>query len=158
MRPEDTAHERARRSGRRVAIAIYGVFVGLFIVVASGNVIWRLYGPTSITTPAISCSEGLRELVVAIERAREAASSTPEVSETRALARFRDALRPEWDGQPLIAVRCANEKELRAALDTIERLRYAEEHAVRIESSELAPLRLAVRNLMSGLLGSSTTE
>lgn len=158
MSPETTPEERTRRRGRRVALVIYGAFVGLFIVIASGNVIWQLYGASAITKAAIPCSESLRELVSAVDRAREAASSTPEVSETKALARFREALRPEWDRQPLVASSCADEKELRAALDTIERLRYAEEHAVRIESSELAPLRLAVRNLMNGPLGSSTTK
>ncbi len=38
-------------------------------------------------------------------------------------------------------------------LDAIERLRYAEEHAVRREAGELAPLRRKVQAIVDGELG-----
>lgn len=153
------SHEaKTKRRGRRVALGVYGVFVGAFILIASGNVAWQVFGPSAVAKPEGSCTDGLRELVHALERAREAASSTPEESESAALSRFRSALLPEWGRQGLVAATCHDDRELRAALDTIERLRYAEEHAVRLEATELAPLRLAVRKLMEGRLGSSTKK
>lgn len=147
---------KAKRRGRRVALALYGIFVGGFILIASGNVIWQVFGPELVTRPEGSCTAGLRELVLALDRAREAASATPDESESAALLRFRSALGPEWDRHALVANTCQGNREFLAALDTIERLRYAEEHAVRLEASELAPLRFAVRKLMEGRLGSST--
>ena len=145
----------ARRRGRRVAIALFGGFVALFIAIASFNVIQQIFAPSSLTQPVGSCSDELRGLVHALERAREAASEIDEADETAALSRFRLALQPEWGRHALIVALCRNQREMRDALDTIERLRYAEEHAVRLEASELAPLRLAVRKLMNERLGAS---
>ena len=54
--------------------------------------------------------------------------------EDAALARFRSALEPDWTlpgrGGRRVHARRANERRDAAALDAIERLRYAEEHAV----------------------------
>lgn len=144
---------KAKKSGRRVALVIYGAIIAVFVVLASAQVTWQIFGGESATRPTGSCTQGLRELVLALDRAREAASTTPQKSESLALARFRDALLPEWREESLIALRCQDDS---SALDTVRRLRYAEERAVRLESSELAPLRLAVRKLMEGPLGSST--
>lgn len=145
----------ARRRGRRVSIALFGGFVVLFIAVATFNVIQQVFAPSSPTQTVGSCPDELRGLVHALERAREAASEIDEAGETAALSRFRLALQPEWGRYAAIFTRCRDQREMRDALDTIERLRYAEEHAVRLEASELAPLRLAVRKLMNDRLGAS---
>ena len=81
--------------------------------------------------------------MAAIERARKAGSSTD--GEDAALADFRRALRPEWDDRDHIDDLCRPSPSSMAALDAIEQLRYAEEHAVRREASELAPLRRRVQ-------------
>jgi precorrin-6B methylase 1 len=82
-----------------------------------------------------------------VERARRAAGELSEASEDAALARFRQALLPGWDRRDEIAAACESNAEQVRALDVIERLRYAEERAVRREVSELAPLRRKVEAL-----------
>jgi hypothetical protein len=93
--------------------------------------------------PYTSCREGLLELHRAVDRARLAAAGTD--GENEALARFRSALMPEWGYRDGVAAQCQGKKTEEGALDAIERLRYAEEHAVRREAGELAPLRRRVQ-------------
>lgn len=155
MKHPSQSEADARRRGRRVAIAFFGGFVALFIAIASFNVIQQIFAPSSPNEPLGSCPDEVRGLVHALERARMAASEVDTASEAAALSRFRLALRPEWDRYSSIVDRCRDQREMRDALKTIERLRYAEEHAVRLEASELAPLRLAVRRLMNERLGTS---
>jgi hypothetical protein len=78
-----------------------------------------------------------------VERARTAASVTD--GEDAALDRFRRALQPDWDDRDHIEELCQPSPSSMAALDAIEQLRYAEEHAVRREAAELAPLRRRVQ-------------
>jgi hypothetical protein len=148
------AELEARRRGRRVAIAVYYLVIGTFIAVAAGEIGWQVFAPALSARATGSCKAGLRELAAAIDRARDAASSTPEGGEDAALARYRSALQPEWSRRDAIAASCRSSRQLTDALDAIERLRYAEEHAVRLEASELAPLRLEVRELMANRLDS----
>lgn len=144
----------ARRRGRRAAVAIYYIVIATFIAIAAGQIAWQVFSPALSAHGEGSCKAGLRELAAAIDRARDAASSTPEGGEDAALARFRSALEPDWSHRDAVAVSCRGSRQLEAALDAIERLRYAEEHAVRLEASELAPLRLEVRELIAHRLDS----
>lgn len=99
--------------------------------------------------PAVSfktCRDGLLALHTAVERARQAAAGTD--GEDAALARFRTALTPEWGFRDDVAAACRGKAEDEGALDAIERLRYAEEHAVRREAGELAPLRRRVEAIV----------
>jgi hypothetical protein len=93
------------------------------------------------------CRDGLLALHGAVERARRAAAGTD--GEDAALDRFRSALTPEWGYRDDVAGACRGKAEDEGALDAIERLRYAEEHAVRREAGELAPLRRRVEAIVN---------
>jgi hypothetical protein len=51
-----------------------------------------------------------------------------------------------------VAASCRPDRELAVALDVIERLRYAEERAVRREVTDLAPLRRKVGQIRTNEL------
>ncbi len=95
---------------------------------------------------------GLQRLAQGIDRARQAASGLAERGEDAALAEFRGSLSPEWDEHDAVAAACQSNHDLAVALDVIERLRYAEERAVRREVSDLAPLRRRVGQIKANQL------
>jgi hypothetical protein len=128
-------------------MAAYYALMALFIVVAAGNVTWQIWSPRFRRHEPTDCGAGLEALKDGILRARQAAGELSEASEDAALERFRQALLPEWERHDAIAAACESNAEHAAALDVIERLRYAEERAVRREVSELAPLRRRVEQL-----------
>jgi hypothetical protein len=148
-----TDEVEARRTGRRMLIIVYYVVLGLFIAIAGSNVIWQLWAPVLAHHPKVDCRAGLYDLGLAIERARLAAQAASQQGEDVAVSRFRQALEPEWSRNAAIASSCNDDAHLAKALDTIERLRYAEERAVRREVNELAPLRRNVQALMGRELG-----
>jgi hypothetical protein len=142
----------ARRRGRRsVMIAYYAIVAG-FILLAAGNVTYQVWAPLFRSYSPVNCQVGLSELARAVDRARQAASSVSEEGEDVALAQFRTALSPEWDNHDAIAATCQKSAELASLLDVVERLRYAEERAVRREVSDLAPLRRKVGQLRTNQL------
>jgi len=128
-------------------MAGYYVVVVTFIVIAAGNVTWEIWSPRFRRQTPTDCAAGLQTLEQAVEKARRAAGDLSDASEDAALARFRQALLPEWERRDEIAAACESNAELVRALDVVERLRYAEERAVRREVSELAPLRRKVEAL-----------
>jgi hypothetical protein len=138
----------ARRTWRRVLVVAYYVVLGSFIAIAGGNVIWQVWAPVLAHHPKVDCRAGLYGLGLAIDRARAEAQAASQQGEDAAVSRFRSALEPEWSANAAIAASCNDNAELAAALDAIERLRYAEERAVRREVNELAPLRRKVQALM----------
>jgi hypothetical protein len=142
------AEIEARRTGRRVMIASYYVVLGLFIVIAGGNVIWQVWAPVLARHPKVDCRPGLYGLGLAIDRARAEAQAASQQGEDVAVSRFRSVLEPEWSHNAAIAASCNDDANLAEALDAIERLRYAEERAVRRDVNELAPLRRKVQALM----------
>jgi hypothetical protein len=139
----------ARRRGRRGLMIAYYTIVAGFILLAAGNVTYQVWAPVFRTYPDLDCRGGLSDLARAIDRARQAASSFSEAGEDIALAQFRGALSPEWDRHDAIAKACGRDRELASLLDVVERLRYAEERAVRREVSDLAPLRRKVGQISS---------
>lgn len=160
-RPSDSAHPRkeravgearARRKARGIVMAVYYAIVVVFIAIAAGNVVWQVWAPAFRSYPRVDCRAGLRELVLAIERARQAAGSLSEAGEDSALAEFRRQLSPEWDRHDEVAASCRSDHEFAMALDVIERLRYAEERAVRREVTDLAPLRRNVAQISANQL------
>jgi hypothetical protein len=138
---------RARRRTRRAVMIAYYAVVAAFIVLAAGNVTWQIWSPRFRRHAPIDCATGLETLKQSVARARQAAGELTDASEDAALSRFRRALLPEWEERDTIAAACQSNDELASALDVIERLRYAEERAVRREVSELAPLRRRVEQL-----------
>jgi hypothetical protein len=128
-------------------MAAYYAVVAIFIIIAAGNVTWQIWSPRFRHQESLDCTAGLEALKRGVARARQAAGELSDASEDAALARFRQALLPEWEQRDAIAAACESNTELATALDVIERLRYAEERAVRREVSELAPLRRRVEQL-----------
>jgi hypothetical protein len=149
---DGAAEARARRRGRRAVMTTYYVVVAVFIVLAAGNVFWQVWAPAFRSYPAVDCKAGLRDLVAAVERARDAAGGLAESGEDTALAQFRSELSPEWDRHDAVAASCRSDRQLAVALDVIERLRYAEERAVRREVTDLAPLRRKVGQIRTNEL------
>lgn len=142
----DLARRKARRTAYIVFYGLIGVFAAAVAVQISHQV---FFGPVE-TAPYATCHEGLRALTAAIDEAREAAPGND--GEDAALARFRAALEPAWDYRDGVAALCrgtaGDASKDRAALDAIERLRYAEEHAVRREAGDLAPRRRRVQAIV----------
>lgn len=125
-------------------------FAGLlaFIVASTSQIISQLFFSQDGPPPYATCAEGLGALSVSLEEATRAAESPEEVD--TALARFREKLSPSWRHFDGIRGLCHEEKQ-RLGLDALERLRYAEEHAVRRESFSLAALRRQVASALTDL-------
>jgi len=141
-----------RALGRRIAAIAYWAVVVSVSLAAGVQISAQVLFDPSPPAPYATCREGLLALFGAVVRARDAAAHT-EAGEDVALARFRDALQPEWTHREGVAARCWGSAKDEGALDAIERLRYAEEHAVRREAGELAPLRRRVQAIVDRELG-----
>jgi len=165
--PDRRGPSSPRARGRRMALIVYYIMVVLVGGAAAVQISRQvLFGPGPATLgndapsgavstaplPPGTCHQGLRSLFDALTRAREAAAGS-EGGEDAALARFRKALEPEWNRRDGVASRCRGTAKDAATLDAIERLRYAEEHAVRREAGELAPLRRKVQAIVDSELG-----
>lgn len=137
----------ARARGRRVALALYYGLVALVGGASAVQITRQVYFGPAPVPPYADCQDGLHALFGAVSRARDAAAGA-EGGEDEALARFRKALDPEWRYRDGVAAQCRGSAKDAAALDAIERLRYAEEHAVRREAGELAPLRRKVQAIV----------
>ena len=143
-----------KRSRALAVIVYYGAIVALCIAATTQITLQVFYQPR-IPAPYASCHDGLSALVSAIERARRLAPGND--GEDPALDRFRKALNPEWGYVDSISDACRGSIKDEGALDAIERLRYAEEHAVRREAGDLAPLRRKVQAIVDSELTQRAT-
>jgi acyl-CoA synthetase (NDP forming) len=139
---------RAARLGRRLGIALFAALVSIPTVVWSLQIMKVVWSPSRGPEPE-SCQKGQLGLLRAVGRAREAAGRAAS-GERESLARFRDALAPEWDSRPNLDELCRAANE-RTNLQQIDSLRYAEEHAVRYEATALARDRKRARDLERAL-------
>ena len=135
--------------------AYYSV-AAVIAVASTVQVSRQVFAVPSARSPFATCRDGLLALVSASDRARRAALEID--GEEAALARFRRALDPEWTHRDAIAATCRGSAGDEAALDAIERLRYAEEHAVRREAGDLAPLRRRVQTIVEREIASKGTS
>jgi hypothetical protein len=149
--PTPAPNASARARGRKVAVGVYFSLAAAVIVACTVQIVQQVFFLPVRPSPYPACREGLLALARAVDRAREAAPGTD--GEDAAIARFRGALEPEWGYRDGIAAACRGAAEDERALDAIERLRYAEEHAARREAGDLAPLRRRVRALVDVELG-----
>jgi len=141
-RMSDSAMESAQRRGRRWGIVVATAIMTTFIGVCGTQVMVQGFAPASTESPS-DCNTGIINLISALRRARAAAAAEP-LGERAGLVRFRQALQPEWDCRGKLVETCASETWAHDAIAAIDRLRYAEEHAVRYESVDLAPSRRRV--------------
>lgn len=156
----DPGSNRARQLGRTIGIAVFSLIVATFTAVCSIQICLQVWAPKVTPLPAsqpsdsqttgsgrtIDCSAGTLRLVEAIEAARLA--SADEVEEQAALAQFRGALSPAWTYRAAIDRVCAGDAEAIQRLRAVDRLRYAEEHAVRYGAIDLAKRRQEVKRLI----------
>lgn len=138
MRTHDP-REAARRRGRTLGIALFAAIVTSITVAWSAQIILQVWTPPQEPTE-LSCREGFQALLAAVERARSVAALETG-GERESLARFRDALNPEWLQRRPIGEECRDDEKALRALRALDRLRYAEEHAVRYEAMDVASRR-----------------
>jgi hypothetical protein len=132
-------------------VGLYYALAAAIILACTVQMIQQVFFLPLKPSPYAGCHEGLLALARAVDRARDAAPGTD--GEDAAIERFRGGLEPEWSYRDGIAAACRGSAGDERALDAIERLRYAEEHAARREAGDLAPLRRRVRAIVDGELG-----
>jgi hypothetical protein len=148
----DDGSAHSRQLGRTLGIGVYAVVMAAFTVVCSVQICLQVWAPP-IENPPFDCSAGTLALADAIDAARLAAADEPD--EQAALAKFRGALAPIWKYRPALNGVCASNPEALRHLRAIDRLRYAEEHAVRYAAVDLAERRHEVERLITSLKQSS---
>ena len=116
-----------------------------FTVVCSVQICLQVWSPRSEPL-RVGCTAGTLQLVEAIEAARVA--SADEAEEQAALAKFRGALSPAWTFRPALNGACAGDAAAVRRLHAVDRLRYAEEHAVRYGAVDLAKRRREVKGFI----------
>jgi hypothetical protein len=159
--PADDA--RARREGRRAAHAIIVVVAVLFIGDSAAQIMPAVIGagirriPTAPPgSPEQACSQGVRSLVLALDRASLEAWSlldAPLQGETEsdpALLAFHRGLLPEWSAEKKVETTCESTREGPAAWAALLRLRRAQEQVVLRSRMELVSLRRDVAAHLPG--------
>lgn len=147
-RASDAKSERVRQLGRTLGLAFYGAVVAAFTAVWSIQICIQVWSPKVEPSP-VGCAAGTLLLIEAIEKGRLIAADQP--GEQAALAKFRSALDPAWAYRPALGQACASDPEALARLRAVDRLRYAEEHAVRYAAVDLAQRRHEVKRLVPTL-------
>jgi hypothetical protein len=116
------------------------------------EIIEQAWTPTPL--PATTdCRSGITGLIGAVRRARAAAMETSG-GERDAVARFRHALEPEWGSRSALGDVCRTNPDAAGALETVDQLRYAEEHALRYEALDVAKRRKDVEAIEKRLASS----
>ena len=141
-----------RQTGRTIGIAVFGTLMSAFTAVCSIQICLQVWSPR-VEPLRVGCSAGTLQLVEAIEAARVA--SADEAEEQAALAKFRGALSPAWTFRPALNGACAGDSAAVRRLHAVDRLRYAEEHAVRYGAVDLAKRRQEVKGFIPLLQHSS---
>jgi len=150
MEPEapDDGSARPAQLGRTLGIVVFAFLVAGFTVVCSVQICLQVWAPHAEPAP-FDCSAGTLALADAIDAARLAAADEPD--EQAALTKFRGALAPTWRYRPALGRSCASSTEAARHLRAVDRLRYAEEHAVRYAAVDLAERRNEVKRLITTL-------
>lgn len=129
---------------RRAALGLGLLGIAAFVVMSVSQIVRQVFFPPIRGEHGATCRVELTRLYAALERATRAGEEEAEVS--KAISAFRQSLQPEWDDFGAARQACEGAPETRRGLDALERLRYAEEHAVRLEASSLHVLRNRVRH------------
>jgi len=135
----------AARRGKTVGAVAFTLLIGVPTVHWAVQIVSQAWSPPRpIATQ--DCREGLASLLEAVRRARSGAADEP-AGERASVARFRDALEPEWGQHAALREVCRRDPGARQLWLEIERLRYAEERTVRQDASDVARRRRRVRRL-----------
>lgn len=144
----------AEKRGRKIGIILYALVVSSITGILGTQIIWQALAPASSPTTE-DCRTAVEGLLAAVRRARGAAALEVE-GEKAAVDRFRQQLAPEWNLRPGIGEACKNDPNGARALQEVDLLRYAEEHAVRYDSVDVARRRRTVQALESQFLAPQT--
>lgn len=129
---------------------VYAALVTAFTAVCSAQIIVQAWEPAG-DRAASGCRDGLKGLITAIRRARDAAAFSAG-GERQALSVFRAALEPEWSTRAHLTAQCTEDSAATQALSEVDRLRFAEEHALRYEALDVAGRRHRVEAIEKDLL------
>lgn len=151
MTSAPTPGSRPQRLGRLLGIALFSTCVAGVTLVFSLQIIQQAF-PTRPATTELECRQSVLDLIQALYRARRSAIEEP--GEAAAMRVFRDVLSQSlWAQEPAVHTACADEPRAREALQQVQRLRYAEEHAVRYGSRGVAQDRQLVERWRQELSG-----
>lgn len=142
---------QAERRGRSLGALTFVVLVSIPTIVWASQVIRQAFA-----TPAessVACEAGLIALIEGIEKAR--ASATPAADEAEAILAFRANLGSSWEDHREVRAACKGQPHRLVQFGKIERLRYAEEHAVRYQTRGLSADRNAVEQIRRELAPSA---
>ncbi len=140
--PAPQAARPRRGAVHRAGLILVAALSVAFATVCTTQIVLAVWFPPEPPWD-VSCREGLKGLIGAVERARANAAAEAG-GERRALLGFRESLEPEWSRAATVRSLCRNDPPAMKALRTIELLRYAEERAVRYEALDLSRLRQRV--------------
>lgn len=148
---EENAKRPSPHLGASAALGLVGLLIVWISCLSTFQILQATLWPRRPAVPW-SCKEGIARFFSSVETARE---STPQqgLSEQDALAHFRSQLQPSWQYFPTISHKCRKlpDRGAQRALRSVELLRYAEEKAVRLQSTDLAPIRRKTSQLVKML-------
>jgi hypothetical protein len=141
-------------SPKRITSAVYAVFsvvAAAFVVSSTWQIAVAVLSepspgaaaPAPVPVPP-ACAQGVRSLVLAVDRGVTAAASATDRSDGE--RRYRTARSPEWDApkhEELVQA-CAGDARGIDAVAAVARLDRAAEGAIRRQTDELGPVRRAV--------------
>ncbi len=136
--PLDEPDSGAIRRAKRIVTIVFLTFVVGWVGFAAAQIIRDVLFAEPGSPPRPTCGAGLRYLSGALDQGRAAALK--EEDPDRGLGAFRAAVEPAWRDLEGVRATCRTGPELRG-LDAVERLRYAEEQAVRREAASLSLTR-----------------
>jgi hypothetical protein len=128
------------RRGRSLGTLVFGLLIAVPTVVWATQVIIQAFDAPDAT--GLECKAGLVALLEGLDQAR--VSAHPAANEDDALSAFRQNLGAEWTTARRVRTACKGDPERLGQFGKIERLRYAEEHAVRYQTRGLSADRNAV--------------
>ena len=144
----DEQERRRRMRGRAAGLAAFGLLVSACVGVWSLQICLQVWAKNH-GDDVIDCATGVLGLVDGITLARQRASKVP--TEQGALTAFRDTIAAPWSLYPAVERGCRASEDDRRRLREVERLRYAEEHAVRYRATDLTRRRQSVASLTQAL-------
>ena len=154
--PTPAATLRTVRYGRRIALALFGLGVVVFALSAIVQITQQVFFAPETASAYPDCPSGLRALYRSINDGKasiQRVGAVPPADDEALLRDFRRSLQPVWKHRDAIAHSCKADAKLLGVLDSIERLRYSEEHGVRHQAAELFAIRARARKLVAKHLG-----
>lgn len=142
------------RRGRNLGGLLFALLVAAPTLIWATQVVLQAFETPEAA--GLDCKEGLAELLAGLDRARD--SAVPAPNEDEAMAAFRENLGPAWETPRRVRAACNGNRDRMAQFGKIERLRYAEEHAVRYQTRGLSADRNAVDQIRLELRGSAPSR